>query len=78
MAKVKPPRHIVWSTDTLDLSDPFQRHWYIRQVLLHGRAEDIRKLDLDEVEQLLDSLDLPEDIARLWRAFFKARHGVAR
>jgi len=43
----KPPRHIVWSTDLLDLSDPFQRRWYIRQVLLHGRTEDIRTLDLN-------------------------------
>lgn len=23
MTRIKPPRHIVWSTDTVDLSDPF-------------------------------------------------------
>jgi len=37
---MKPRRHIVWNTIEVELEDPFQRHWYIRQVLLHGRAED--------------------------------------
>ena len=71
------PRHIVWSTDTLDLSDPFQRTWYLRQVLMHGRAEDIRILDLDEVARRLDDLDLPPVIYDLWRRFWEMRH-VAR
>ena len=26
-------RHIVWSTDMIDLNDPWQRKWYIQQVL---------------------------------------------
>ena len=68
------PRHIVWSTDKLDMTDPFQRRWYLRQVLLYGRAEDIRLLDLDEVESVLDELDLPPDIDRLWRTFLEARN----
>lgn len=55
----KPPRHIVWSTDTVDLSDPFQRRWYLRQALLHGRAEDVRSLDLDEVARQLGDLNCP-------------------
>jgi hypothetical protein len=67
------PRHIIWSTDALDLEDPFQRRWYFRQVLLHGLADDIRKLDLDEVAQLLPELDLPSDIRRLWRNYLKER-----
>ncbi len=67
------PRHIVWSTDKIDLSDPFQRKWFIRQVLTHGRAEDIKKLDLDEVEKLLDELNLPGDIYRLWKAYFEVK-----
>ncbi len=29
----------------LDLNKPFQRRLYLRQALLYGRAEDIRKLD---------------------------------
>jgi hypothetical protein len=33
MTIISPPRHIVWSTDQLDLADPFQRQWYICQVI---------------------------------------------
>lgn len=68
---MKPPRHIVWSTDTLDLSDPVQRRWYIRQVLLYGRAEDLRILDLPEVAAILDELNLPEPVYRLWKTFLE-------
>ncbi len=71
--RTTPRRHIVWSTDSLDLADPFQRKWHIRQVLLHGRAEDIRRLDLDEVAQLLDELDLPPEVQTLWASFFERR-----
>jgi hypothetical protein len=63
------PRHLVWSTDRLDLSDPFQRRWLLRQILTHGKEEDIRNLDLDEVERELDDLDLPPHIDSLWRLF---------
>jgi hypothetical protein len=70
MAVFHPPRHIVWSTDQLNLADPFQRRWYLGQVLLHGRAEDIRQLDLSEVERELDGLHLPPHLARLWKRFF--------
>jgi hypothetical protein len=70
---ITPPRYIVWSTDQVDLADPFQRRWYIRQVLLHGRAEDIRSLDLAEVAALLDDLDLPPDLQQLWKSFLEAR-----
>jgi len=71
---INPPRHLVWSTDQVDLDDPFQRRWYLQQVLTHGTAEDIRHLDLDEVEQQLDNLMLPPDIERLWRSYLKIRH----
>ena len=50
-----------------------QRRWYIQQVLLHGRAEDIRRLDLEEVAALLPDLNLPDPIRRLWQAFLEAR-----
>ena len=63
------PRHLVWNTDDLDLNDPVQRRWYIRQVLLHGRAEDIRTLDLQEVAALLDEWNLPRPVYRLWKTF---------
>ena len=67
------PRHLVWSTDDLDLNDPVQRRWYIRQVLLHGRTEDIRTLDLREVAALLDDLNLPRPVYRLWKTFLARR-----
>ena len=70
------PRHLVWSTCTIDQGDPFQRRWYIRQVLLHGRTADISALDLDEIAGLLDDLRLPPHLDRLWRAFLEQRaHG---
>jgi len=69
------PRYIVWSTDHLDLDDPFQKRWYLRQVLVYGRAEDIRTLDFVEIERELDHLNLPADIDRLWRSYLEWRHG---
>ena len=75
---LNPPRHIVWSTDTLDLNDPFQHRWYLRQVLLHGRAEDVRALDLAELASLLDDLNLPQHVESLWRAFLERRGYASR
>ena len=74
----KPPRHIVWSTDTVDLSDPFQRRWYLRQVLLYGRAEDVRTLDLGEVANQLSDLNLPPHVESLWRAFLERKGHALR
>jgi hypothetical protein len=74
MTVVHPPRHVVWSTDQVNLSDPYQRRWYLRQVLTHGRAEDIRTLDFGEVRGELENLDLPSDVYSLWKAFLKTRH----
>ena len=68
---VHPPRHLVWSTDEIDLSDPFQKRWLLRQTLTHGRAEDIRALDLDEIRRELDQLDLPKEIESLWRRYLE-------
>ena len=69
--RFEPPRHIVWSTTELDIDDPFQRQYYIRQVLLHGRAEDIRTLDLGEVARLLPELRLPTHVHSLWERYFE-------
>ena len=52
------------------MSDPQERRWYIEQVLSHGLAEDIAELDWDEIKTLLPDLNLPEDVLRLWRAYF--------
>jgi hypothetical protein len=69
-----PPTYIVWSTDQIDLSDPFQRRWYIQQVLTYGRAEDIRALKLDEIAAILDEIILPEDVRALWQRFLEMKH----
>ena len=74
MTTLHPPTYIVWSTDHVDLSDPFQRRWYIQQVLTHGRAEDIRALKLDEIVAVLDEIFLPEDVRSLWQRFLESRH----
>jgi len=71
---IKPPRHLVWSTDQLDVADPFQRRWLLQQVLIHGTADDIRRLDKEEVARELDHLSLPPEIEQLWRTFLKLRH----
>ena len=76
MKQITPPRHIVWSTDTLDLTDPFQRTWYLRQTLMYGRAQDIRALDLDEVARQLDDLHLPPALYDLWQRFLEVRHAA--
>ena len=77
MAVLRPPIYIVWSTDQVDLSDPFQLRWYMQQMLTHGRMEDIRALDLKEVAAALDNLSLPEDVRSLWQRFLELRgaHG---
>jgi len=67
---MRPKRYIVWSIDEVDLTDPFQRTWYLKQVLTHGRSEDIAALDWDEVEQQMPQLDLPREIASLWEDYF--------
>jgi len=73
MTILRPPVYIVWSTDQIDLSDPFQRRWYIQQVLTHGRAEDIRSLELDEIAAILDDIVLPDDVRSLWQHFLETR-----
>lgn len=73
---MKIPRHIVWSFDKaehLDLDEPENRRWWIKQVLVNGRMEDIRSLDLDEVEKILPELFLPRPISKLWSDYFAKR-----
>lgn len=71
---MKPKRYIVWSTNKdIDLNDPWQRKWYIEQVLSHGRAEDVSELDWDEIKLLLPELNLPKNIKHLWENYFDAR-----
>lgn len=69
----KIPRYIVWSTDPIDLDDPFQKRWLLRQTLMYGRAVDIRKLDFGEIERELDDLHLPPEVDSLWPGYFQSR-----
>ncbi len=72
-ARMRPKRHIVWSTNKeIDLNDPWQRKWYIKQVLMHGRAEDVAELDWEEIKKLLPELDLPKEVRSLWENYFNA------
>lgn len=72
------PRYIVWSKGELDLADPWQRKWYIQQVLTHGRAEDVAALDWQEVRDLLAELELPAEVRRLDASELKERfHGLS-
>jgi len=69
--KIKPKRYIVWSTDReIDLNDSWTRKWYIKQVLINGRAEDIAELDWEEIKNLLPELELPKEIKSLWEDYF--------
>ncbi len=71
---IKPKRYIVWSTDKeINLDDPFQRKWYIQQVLTYGRTEDIMELDWEEVRRLLPELRLPKTIKALWEEYFASK-----
>ena len=63
-------RYIVWSKERLDPSDPWQRRWFIKQVLVHGRSEDIAALDWEKIRKLLPQLDLPSEFRRLWEEYF--------
>ena len=70
---MRPKRYIVWSTKEIDPTSPFQRKWYVQQILTHGRAEDVAELDWDEVRELLPDLRLPTDVKRLWETYFAQR-----
>ena len=70
---MQPKRYIVWSKNDIDLNDPFQKKWYLRQVLTNGRAEDIAAINWDEVKQHLPELNLPTNIHNLWNSYFNAQ-----
>ncbi len=67
---MKPKKYIVWSKNEIDLEDPWQRKWYIQQVLTYGRAEDLAQLDWEEIKATLKDLNLPSPVKRLWERYF--------
>jgi hypothetical protein len=71
--RIKPKKHIVWFHDReIDLSDPTEALRYYEQVLTHGRAEDIRELDLTDVRKYLPDMKLPRAVRHLWEDYFHA------
>jgi hypothetical protein len=65
--------YIVWYTDLnrLNLEDPWIRKWWIQQVLIHGRIEDIKQLDFNDVRRFLSTLNLDYKIKSLWEDYFR-------
>lgn len=65
--------YIVWYTDInrLNLEDPWIRKWWIQQVLIHGRMEDIKQLDFNDVKRFLPTLNLDYKIKSLWEDYFR-------
>jgi len=71
--KIKPKSYIIWSTNKeIDLEDPIQKKWYVKNVLIYGLTEDIRELDWDYVEKILPELNIPKEIKSLWENYFNA------
>ncbi len=70
---MRPKRYIVWSKNEIDLEDPWQRKWYIQQVLTHGRAEDVAQLDWEEIGMVFEEISLPHEVKGLWEDYFKSR-----
>lgn len=70
---MRPKRHIVWSKNEIDLSDDWQKKWYIQQVLIHGRAEDIKELCWEEIRSVLEEINLPKEVRLLWEDYFSVK-----
>lgn len=70
---MRPKRYIVWSKDEIDLEDPWQRKWYIQQVLTHGRSEDVAQLDWEEIRMVFREITLPQEVRGLWEDYFNAK-----
>lgn len=70
---MEPKIYIIWSTRKINLDDPWQKKWYLSQVLTHGRAEDIAELDWEEIKNNLNNLSLPPLIKKLWESYFDTK-----
>lgn len=66
-------KHIVWFTDIekLNLNKKQDKKWWLEQVLQKGRIEDIKKLNIEDIEKFLDELYLPRFIKKLWEDYFE-------
>ena len=70
---MRPKRYIVWSKNQIDLEDPWQKKWYIQQVLSYGRSKDVAQLDWEEISLFLREISLPQEVRGLWEDYFNAK-----
>ena len=76
MKTIRLPKHIYWSAEgaaEVDLDDPAQKRWWIRQVLTNGTIRDIRALDLRDIEDCLFHAHLPRPVRTLWSDYFAGK-----
>ena len=70
------PKHIYWSASKpveVDLTDPAQKKWWIKQVLTNGTMEDVCTLDPEDIRECLPHLQLPRPVRALWSDYFAER-----
>ncbi|MCL5408832.1 MAG: hypothetical protein M1135_02260 [Candidatus Omnitrophica bacterium] len=73
MGKLKEKKHIVWFADInkINLNDEQNKKWWIRQVLLNGRLEDIKELHIADIKKFLPDFYLPQPVKKLWENYFE-------
>ncbi|GIK56800.1 MAG: hypothetical protein HND44_08330 [Chloroflexi bacterium] len=54
------------------------REWYVKRVLTHGTADDIRAIGLETIHAYLPHLYLPQDIREFWDWYFSQPHAKQR
>ena len=71
------PHHVFWyikHPEAVDLADEATRAWYISALLREGRAEDVARLDLEEVRRLLSQLRIPPRVRAFWEWYLSGPH----
>jgi hypothetical protein len=74
--------NLIWDTEIpagASTNEAF-RKWYVKRVLTHGTAADIRAVGLETIHHYLPHLFLPVDIREFWLWYFnepsvRARYG---
>jgi hypothetical protein len=63
---------LVWDMD-IPVDAPTNeafRKWYVKRVLTHGTAADIKAIGLDTIHHYLPRIYLPRDIREFWLWYF--------
>lgn len=72
------PHHVFWYVqhpEAVDLTDPATRTWYVGAILREGRAEDVARLDVEEIRRLLPQLRLPQRVRDFWEWYLSKPGG---